>query len=68
MDQARVQPSEALLIGDSSIDVATGRRAGVFTVIVSQGFEDPHELRAVSPDVLVRNFDEVLALAKQQGW
>ena len=68
MGQARVQPAETLLIGDSTIDVATGRSAGVFTVIVSQGFEDPRQLQASSPDVVVRDFEELLGLAKRRGW
>ena len=68
MARVRVQPQDTLLVGDSAIDVATGRAAGVFTVIVSQGFEDPRQLRAASPDVLVKNVEALLALAKRRGW
>jgi phosphoglycolate phosphatase len=40
------------MIGDSSIDVLTGRNAGLWTCGVSYGFA-PHTLDAVPPDVLV---------------
>lgn len=68
MRRASVETGEVLLVGDSVIDVDTGRRAGVLTVILTQGFEDPGDLAAASPDVVARNFQEFLALAKQQGW
>lgn len=68
MQRAGVGAGEALLVGDSVIDVDTGRRAGVLTVILMQGFEDPEDLAAAAPDVVARNFQEFLALAKQQAW
>jgi phosphoglycolate phosphatase len=45
-------PEEAVIIGDSDIDVITGRNAGVWTVGVSYGFV-PHTLEVAPPDVLV---------------
>ncbi|MBI3087808.1 MAG: HAD-IA family hydrolase [Candidatus Omnitrophica bacterium] len=68
MRRAGVGAEEALLVGDSVIDVDTGRRAGVLTVILTQGFEDPEDLAAAAPDAVARNFQEFLALAKQRGW
>jgi len=47
-----VAPGEALMIGDSSIDVLTGRNAGLWTCGVTYGFA-PHTLEEVSPDVVV---------------
>jgi phosphoglycolate phosphatase len=43
---------EALIIGDSSIDVLTGRNAGLWTCGVTYGFA-PDSLEEVPPDVLV---------------
>ena len=45
-------PQEALMIGDSSIDVLTGRNAGLWTCGVTYGFA-PHSLEEVPPDVVV---------------
>jgi phosphoglycolate phosphatase-like HAD superfamily hydrolase len=47
------------MVGDSAIDVATGRAAGVRTVGVTYGF-DPQGLRAEAPDVLIDRLPELL--------
>jgi phosphoglycolate phosphatase len=47
-----VVAEEALIIGDSSVDVLTGRNAGLWTCGVTYGFA-PHTLEEVVPDVLV---------------
>jgi phosphoglycolate phosphatase len=52
LQETGVPPEQALMIGDSSIDVLTGRNAGLWTCGVSYGFA-PHTLDAVPPDVLV---------------
>lgn len=68
MRRVKVKPEEALLIGDSLIDVQTGRNAGIFTVILGQGFEDRQTLTAATPDVMVDHMEAFLQLAKQRGW
>lgn len=50
--EAGARPDEAAIIGDSDIDVLTGRSAGLWTCGVSYGFA-PHTLEAAPPDVLV---------------
>lgn len=66
--RARLYPVDALMVGDSLIDVETGRNAKVPTVILTHGFQEPQALRAAAPDVLVADLSEFLTLAKQQGW
>ena len=68
MEQERLTPTETCIVGDSSIDVETGRLAGVFTIGVAQGFSDDEELAAASPDAMVRDFHELLSVAKREGW
>jgi phosphoglycolate phosphatase len=51
------------MIGDSSVDVLTGRNAGLWTCGVTYGFA-PHTLEEVPPDVLVetpRELGELLS-------
>jgi len=47
-----VAPEQAVIIGDSHVDVRTGRNAGMWTIGVTYGFA-PHTLEEPSPDVLV---------------
>ena len=60
--------AQALLVGDSRIDVETGRRAGVFTVIVRSGFSTPQQLCDAKPDAVVDNLGELLRIARSNGW
>ena len=68
MAAARVMPSDTVLIGDSPIDIETGRNAGIMTVAVMHGLSDESELVAAKPDLLVRDFAELLTVASHQGW
>ena len=52
LDEHGVDPQEAAIVGDSHVDVETGRNAGLWTVAVNYGFA-PHTLEASSPDVIV---------------
>jgi len=52
MQETGVAADETLIIGDSSVDVLTGRNAGLWTCGVTYGFA-PHSLEQAPPDVLV---------------
>jgi phosphoglycolate phosphatase len=49
-----VAPEQAAIVGDSHVDVRTGRNAGLWTVGVTYGFATP-TLEEETPDVLVDN-------------
>jgi phosphoglycolate phosphatase len=52
LEENGVRPEETAIIGDSHVDVETGRNGGLWTVGVSYGFA-PHTLSECPPDVLV---------------
>jgi phosphoglycolate phosphatase len=52
LSETGVRPEQAAIIGDSHVDVRTGRNAGLWTVAVTYGFA-PHTLEAEEPDVTV---------------
>jgi len=54
MQETGVAADEALIIGDSAVDVLTGRNAGLWTCGVTYGFA-PHSLEQAPPDVLVES-------------
>jgi phosphoglycolate phosphatase len=58
LDQTGTAPEGAVLVGDSAIDVRTGRAAGVLTVGVTYGL-DPASLEATPPDVLIADLREL---------
>lgn len=61
LQETGVAPAEALMIGDSSIDVLTGRYAGLWTCGVTYGFA-PHTLEEVPPDVVIERPGELAEL------
>jgi len=52
LEETGVLPDQAVIIGDSHVDIRTGRNAGLWTVGVTYGFA-PHTLGECPPDVLV---------------
>jgi phosphoglycolate phosphatase len=61
LEEYGVQPQQAAMIGDSHVDVNTGRNAGMVTVGVTYGFA-PHTLLGGPPDVLVDHPSELSTL------
>jgi phosphoglycolate phosphatase len=61
LEEYGVQPQHAAIIGDSHVDVNTGRNAGMVTVGVTYGFA-PHTLQDEPPDVMVDHPSELPAL------
>ena len=54
-------PQQTLIVGDSGVDVLTGRNAGTWTCGVTYGFA-PHTLHDAAPDVLVDRPGELAEL------
>lgn len=54
--ETRTQAREALMVGDSAVDVRTARNAGVAVAGVSYGF-DPAGLAAEPPDLVVDSLE-----------
>ena len=60
-------PSETLYIGDSEVDGATGKAAGMDTVLVTWGFRSRYVLEAAEPYRIVDSTDEILMTIKEKG-
>jgi phosphoglycolate phosphatase len=61
LQETDVAADEALMIGDSAVDILTGRNAGLWTCGVTYGFA-PHSLEKVPPDVLIESPRELAEL------
>ncbi|HEU0090544.1 MAG TPA: HAD-IA family hydrolase, partial [Vicinamibacteria bacterium] len=57
-EEAGVDPQAAVMVGDSGIDVQTGRAAGALTAGVTYGF-DTGSFRDDPPDLLVSSLTEL---------
>jgi phosphoglycolate phosphatase len=66
LEEYGVEPQHAAMIGDSHVDVNTGRNAGMVTVGVTYGFA-PHTLGDEPPDVLVDHPSELATLFSVRG-
>jgi phosphoglycolate phosphatase len=62
-------PGDAVMIGDTSYDMAMGRAAGVHTIGVSWGYHPRERLLEHGAGQIVESFDELTAvLASQACW
>jgi phosphoglycolate phosphatase-like HAD superfamily hydrolase len=50
------EPTGAVLVGDTPLDVRAARYAGARAVAVATGFSDPDDLRASGPDAYLEDF------------
>jgi HAD superfamily hydrolase (TIGR01509 family) len=61
LERSKVQPNEALMIGDSAWDVESARRAGVASIGVLSGGISAGELRAAGADEVYSDVADLLA-------
>jgi phosphoglycolate phosphatase len=62
--EANVEPYQAVMIGDSDVDVLVAKNAGTFSIGCSYGLS-PHTLEIVPPDVLVHAPLDLMPLLAQ---
>ncbi len=55
-----VRAKDCLYIGDSEVDVRTGRNAGLKTICVSWGFRTKEELKAAGAEYIIDRAEELL--------
>jgi phosphoglycolate phosphatase len=57
-----VSPNRSLMVGDSRVDMDTGKNAGILTCGVTYGFRPRKELEDMQPDFLIDGFSELSRL------
>ena len=62
LEQHEMRPEEALMIGDSRVDVETGKRAGVRTCGVTYGHAGRKSLESAQPDWIIDDLAELKQL------
>lgn len=61
VSEAGALPEQSAIVGDSHVDIRTGRNAGLWTVAVKYGFA-PHTLEVEAPDVEVDTPQELMSV------
>ena len=62
LEALQVQPSQALMVGDSQVDVLAARAAGVAIVCVPYGYNEGADPRSLACDAFVETLGELPAL------
>jgi len=65
VSEAGVRPEQAAIVGDSHVDIRTGRNAGLWTIAVTYGFA-PHTLEEEAPDVSIDTPEELSSIFLSQ--
>ena len=63
----QVSEKDALYVGDSDVDIATARNAGMDCVSVTWGFRTVEELQAAGAAAMINRPEELLALIETSG-
>lgn len=61
-----VEKDECIYVGDTAVDMETGKKAGIFTIGVLWGFREREELEKSGADMIVSDPDEIYRLLKEK--
>jgi phosphoglycolate phosphatase len=64
MNKFNLSPEKTLMVGDSAIDIETGKHAGVITCGVTYGLGNLDSLTDSNPDYLIDNLSQLKSLFK----
>ncbi len=62
--QYRLSPDKVVMVGDSALDIETGKSAGVLTCAVTFGFGDREALLSQQPDWVIDDISELKELIR----
>jgi phosphoglycolate phosphatase len=65
LEEMRTVPQEAMMVGDSDVDVKTARNAGALAAVVNYGF-GAHDKRACPADIYLDQFGELTTLLRRK--
>ncbi len=56
----KIKKEECLYVGDSPIDILTGKAAGIKTIAVTTGIATIQQLKEANPDGIIPNLEKLL--------
>lgn len=64
LDGLGAEPEKTVFVGDSPVDCASGKEAGVYTVGVTYGFRDVEELERAGFDIIIDSFSDLRKIVR----
>jgi phosphoglycolate phosphatase len=65
MRETGVEPSDTVMIGDTTFDIEMGVAAGCRTIGVTWGYHDPRELIAAGANTMIDRYDQLTGALRQ---
>lgn len=59
LDYFKLKPEQAVIIGDTTLDIRAGKSAGIHTIGITTGTDTKETLLASSPDLIIDNLEEL---------
>ena len=59
LEKFKTSPKETVIVGDSKVDIETGKNAGILTCGVTYGFRPVSEIENAKPDFIISKFSEL---------
>jgi HAD superfamily hydrolase (TIGR01509 family) len=64
LDRLNVSREDAVIVGDSGVDVKTGKNANIDTIAVTYGFGNSEKLRELNPTCIIDDFKALIDIIK----
>ncbi len=61
MQELEVSKEDTIMVGDTNVDIATGKNAGIKTIGCLWGFRDYNELSKAGADYIIKNPNEIIS-------
>ncbi len=58
-EQLKIDPKNAVMIGDTYMDLEAGKSAGMHIIGILHGVDSKEDLEAVGPDAIIKNISEL---------
>lgn len=65
LDELKISADRAIIVGDSAIDIETGKNAKVAVCAVIYGFGRLDEIQNAKPDFTIKQFNELMRIVKR---
>lgn len=59
LNKLKIKPENAVVVGDTTLDIEAGKNAGVYTIGITTGTHSRKKLEGANPDYVVDNLNQI---------